>query len=91
MGIFFFKQKTAYEIYQCDWSSDVCSSDLFSWIFFGFTAMCAFKFFRTVLNIEPYNKWFTFAKMKYLTNLYFVRGGLKGFWKYKTFCIEPSF
>ena len=24
---FFFKQKTAYEIYQCDWSSDVCSSD----------------------------------------------------------------
>ena len=25
---FFFKQKSAYEIYQCDWSSDVCSSDL---------------------------------------------------------------
>src|ERR1044072_4283618 len=25
---YFFKQKTAYEIYQCDWSSDVCSSDL---------------------------------------------------------------
>src|ERR1044072_9504519 len=24
----FFKQKTAYEIYQCDWSSDVCSYDL---------------------------------------------------------------
>src|ERR1044072_3415669 len=24
----FCKQKTAYEIYQCDWSSDVCSSDL---------------------------------------------------------------
>ena len=29
MYVFFFKQKTAYEIYQCDWSSDVCSSDLF--------------------------------------------------------------
>ena len=28
---FFFKQKTAYEIYQCDWSSDVCSSDLSFW------------------------------------------------------------
>ena len=27
---FFFKQKTAYEIKECDWSSDVCSSDLFS-------------------------------------------------------------
>ena len=26
--VFFFKQKTAYEIYQCDWSADVCYSDL---------------------------------------------------------------
>src|SRR5881296_2876998 len=25
---FFFKQKTAYEVLLCDWSSDVCSSDL---------------------------------------------------------------
>ena len=25
---FFFKQKTAYEMCPCDWSSDVCSSDL---------------------------------------------------------------
>ena len=25
---FFFKQKTAYEFVDCDWSSDVCSSDL---------------------------------------------------------------
>ena len=29
--LFFFKQKTAYEIKECDWSSDVCSSDL-SWL-----------------------------------------------------------
>ena len=28
--VFFFKQKTAYEIRNCDWSSDVCSSDLAS-------------------------------------------------------------
>ena len=27
---FFFKQKTAYEIKECDWSSDVCSSDLYN-------------------------------------------------------------
>src|ERR1051326_6524735 len=27
---FFFKQKTAYEIKECDWSSDVCSSNLAS-------------------------------------------------------------
>src|SRR5210317_1368537 len=25
---FFFKQKTAYDLSECDWSSDVCSSDL---------------------------------------------------------------
>src|SRR3546814_3892130 len=28
-SIFFFKQKTAYEMRISDWSSDVCSSDLF--------------------------------------------------------------
>src|SRR5881296_4012684 len=27
-SFFFFKQKTAYEMLLCDWSSDVCSSDL---------------------------------------------------------------
>src|SRR3546814_6082252 len=30
MVFFFFKQKTAYEMRISDWSSDVCSSDLFS-------------------------------------------------------------
>src|ERR1051326_7436871 len=30
-SLFFFKQKTAYEIKECDWSSDVCSSDLTLW------------------------------------------------------------
>ena len=35
---FFFKQKTAYEIRNCDWSSDVCSSDLASkWRLLQFT------------------------------------------------------
>src|SRR3546814_2362995 len=29
MFFFFFKQKTAYEMRISDWSSDVCSSDLF--------------------------------------------------------------
>src|SRR3546814_18726256 len=29
--IFFFKQKTAYEMRISDWSSDVCSSDLWPW------------------------------------------------------------
>src|SRR5213079_290622 len=30
-SVFFFKQKTAYEITTGDWSSDVCSSDLQTW------------------------------------------------------------
>src|SRR3546814_6651734 len=30
MLVFFFKQKTAYEMRISDWSSDVCSSDLFT-------------------------------------------------------------
>src|SRR3546814_8386325 len=29
--VFFFKQKTAYEVRISDWSSDVCSSDLAAW------------------------------------------------------------
>src|SRR3546814_1527168 len=32
---FFFKQKTAYEMRISDWSSDVCSSDLYSDAAFG--------------------------------------------------------
>src|SRR3546814_8946450 len=30
--VFFFKQKTAYEMRISDWSSDVCSSDLLTYI-----------------------------------------------------------
>src|SRR3546814_10013570 len=30
LAIFFFKQKTAYEMRISDWSSDVCSSDLWA-------------------------------------------------------------
>src|SRR3546814_2414388 len=34
--VFFFKQKTAYEMRISDWSSDVCSSDLFkAWYAFS--------------------------------------------------------
>src|SRR3546814_7908112 len=33
MYFFYFKQKTAYELRISDWSSDVCSSDLYQWSF----------------------------------------------------------
>src|SRR3546814_3735077 len=36
--IFFFKQKTAYEVRISDWSSDVCSSDLGRIIPMGFAS-----------------------------------------------------
>src|SRR3546814_10301951 len=35
--VFFFKQKTAYEMRISDWSSDVCSSDLIAWPFASWT------------------------------------------------------
>ena len=36
--LFFFKQKTAYEVKECDWSSDVCSSDPASRVLFPLPA-----------------------------------------------------
>src|SRR6056300_1909576 len=41
MVFFFFKQMTAYEISECDWSSDVCSSD-----FFFFKQKTAYEIFE---------------------------------------------
>ena len=42
---FFFKQKTAYEIVSRDWSSDVCSSDLRTTLYYLLSN------FRCVSNI----------------------------------------
>ncbi|MCM8787488.1 MAG: glycosyltransferase [Candidatus Omnitrophica bacterium] len=78
--------------FTCSWISPINFwFRLFSWTSFILFLIYAFKFFRSAFNIEPYYKWKEFAKMKYLTNLYFVLGGLSGSFKYKTFCIEPSF
>src|SRR3546814_5936423 len=38
--LFFFKQKTAYEMRISDWSSDVCSSDLSNVTIVGTAAAC---------------------------------------------------
>jgi glycosyltransferase involved in cell wall biosynthesis len=58
---------------------------------FIFFVYFTYKFIRWCLPMEPKKNLFDWMKMKYLTNLYFIRGGLKGSLKYKTFCIEPSF
>ena len=46
--IFFFKQKTAYEIKECDWSSDVCSSDL------SVDLACVAKDFHALVDSDLY-------------------------------------
>ena len=47
---FFFKQKTAYEIKECDWSSDVCSSDLLT--FGGENAEAYFSYDASQLILQ---------------------------------------
>ena len=56
---FFFKQKTAYEIYQCDWSSDVCSSDLFEANMEGVAASELDQVARDHIDKKGYAKYFT--------------------------------
>ena len=52
--IFFFKQKTAYEIGTGDWSSDVCSSDLFLCLFYllQFEASVPVNDSNAIIDIE---------------------------------------
>lgn len=50
-----------------------------------------FGFCRWCLYMEPRRHFITWCRMKYLTNLSFIVGGLKESKKYETFCIEPSF
>src|SRR3546814_5779632 len=51
MCIFFFKQKTAYEMRISDWSSDVCSSDLIIAITLGTVALASFTTQATVVSV----------------------------------------
>jgi len=51
----------------------------------------AFQFVKWNFDMEPKNKFWFWCKMKYLTNLSFILGGLKDFKKFKVLCIEPSF
>lgn len=55
------------------------------------TFFFAYRYFYYCLLMEPKKHILTWFKMKYLTNLSFIRGGLKGIKEYKVFCIEPSF
>ncbi|PIP18724.1 MAG: hypothetical protein COT38_01650 [Candidatus Omnitrophica bacterium CG08_land_8_20_14_0_20_41_16] len=58
---------------------------------FLFTIYFAYQYVKWNFGMEPKNKFWIWCKMEYLTNLSFIQGGLKDFWKYKILCIEPSF
>ncbi len=51
----------------------------------------AYQYVKWNFGMEPKSEFLTWCKMKYLTNLSFIQGGLKDFKKYKILCIEPSF
>lgn len=50
-----------------------------------------YQFIKWCIPMEPRKNFLHWCKLKYLTNLFFVKGGLTGSIKNKTFCIEPSF
>lgn len=50
-----------------------------------------YQYVKWNFGMEPKSKFFVWCKMKYLTNLSFIWGGLKEFRKYKILCVEPSF
>ena len=50
-----------------------------------------YQYVKWNFSMEPREKFWTWCKMKYLTNLSFIQGGLKDFKKYRILCIEPSF
>ena len=56
-----------------------------------FALWSAYRFFYWCFFMKPGKCFFEWARMRYLTNLSFVAGGLKGFKKYKVLCVEPSF
>jgi len=55
------------------------------------TLYFAYQYVKWNFSMEPKDKFLVWCKMKYLTNLSFIQGGLKDFKKYKILCIEPSF
>jgi glycosyltransferase involved in cell wall biosynthesis len=62
-----------------------------SLLFFFLTPYFLYQYVKWNFDMEPKNKFWFWFKMKYLTNLSFIQGGLKDYKQYKVLCIEPSF
>jgi cellulose synthase/poly-beta-1,6-N-acetylglucosamine synthase-like glycosyltransferase len=69
----------------------ILKSLLWAGVFLALTVYFAYQFFKYCHMIKPRRHILSWYKMKYLTNLSFLKGGLKGSLKYKVLCIEPSF
>ncbi|MCX7926875.1 MAG: glycosyltransferase [Candidatus Omnitrophica bacterium] len=67
----------------------------FAWVvtavLIALTFKFAYQYVRWNFDMEPKSAFWTWCKLKYLTNLSFIQGGLKDFKKEKILCIEPSF
>src|SRR3546814_5837419 len=68
ISVFFFKQKTAYEMCISDWSSEVCSSDLFA--FEGnwrdYAPIAFTNLLLTIVTLGIYRFWATTRTRRYL-------------------------
>ncbi len=64
---------------------------LLSLLCFLLTLYYGYQYVKWNFAMEPKNRFWFWCKMKYLTNLSFIQGGLKDFKKYNVLCIEPSF
>lgn len=60
------------------------------WIFLFLTLVFAVLYFYPVLKLQPADKRLEYAKIRYLTNLSFIRGSFNGQFKFKAISIEPS-
>jgi glycosyltransferase involved in cell wall biosynthesis len=64
---------------------------IFTLVSFFLMFYFAYQYVKWNFDMEPKSKFWVWCKMKYLTNLSFIQGGLKDFKKYKILCVEPSF
>jgi len=55
------------------------------------TLLFAWGYFGHLLKLKPTSKFFKWCKIKYLSNLSFIIGGIKGSFVFKTIDIEDSF